>query len=536
MMCTPLRRSVPRLCTQNGQLVDALITRELHIVHHLTAKMFIGADIIGPEAIDIMVSSKIARIGLCNADTPIDIQPGAKTPVHRVVHAKGGTTIPPRSTVELPVHHATLPSPRDFLFEPMGNSEHLAMYTHVTDANFARILARNGSDTLIRVARNMRLGRLVEPEYGNCFHVDSSQAGHIGELTCESNQRPGWMKKALAYTITVAMAVSVPAITQFKQTNETMLPYGVMAYGHHLQAFADTVQRYPKLWEDKGFVKVPEDESMRIPLRTDWQSQLTGRTKIYPLGTKAKQVVDETFDNLHDQGRLDWTTKNTPFSYPVFDTWKIDAEGTKKGRAVVDIRGLNDLVVPDAYPLPLQSDIIAAVQGCEYISVIDCASFFCQWLVHSENREKLTVVTHRGQETFNVPVMGCRNSPAYVQHHIDMTLRPFPRARAYVDNVVTFSRTLSDHLEHLNNVFQRFAELGMSIHPKKAFLGYPSVKLLGQRVTSLGLSTSEDRLQAISRLAFPHTLQQICSSSLSRHLPVCGVFDPGVVPAQITPW
>lgn len=496
-------------CTQNGRMVDALITRELHIVDHLTAKMLIGADIIGPESIDIMVSQKVARIGSCDAETPIDIRPGAKTPVHKVVHAKSGTIIPPYSTVKLAVHHAALPNTRDFLFEPTDNSTYLAMYAHVVDANFASILARNDSDTPIRVARNMRLGRLVELEYDNCFHVDVSQAGHVSELACKSNQRPGWMKKALTCIATAALAVSVPAIVEVPRSNETLLPYGVTAYGHHPQAFADIVQRYPQLWEDKGFVKVPEDEWMRIPLRTDWQSKITGKAKIYPLGTKAKQVVDETFDKLHEQGRLNWTTKNTPFSYPVFVTWKTDSEGIKKGRAVVDIRGLNNLVIPDAYPLPLQSDIIAAVQGCGYISVIDCASFFYQWLVHSEDREKLTVVTHRGQETFNVPVMGYRNSPAYVQRRIDMALRSFPYARAYVDDVVIFSRTLAEHLYHLDKVFQRFAELGISINPKKAFLGYPSVKLLGQRVTSLGLSTSEDKLQAISHLVFPRTLQQL---------------------------
>ena len=79
--------------------------------------------------------------------------------------------------------------------------------------------------------------------------------------------------------------------------------------------------------------------------------------------------MDSTFDALHAQERLRWTTENTPFSYPVFVVWKtVNAE--RKGRVVVDIRGLNQLVVPDAYPLPLQADIIAAVKGSSYISVV----------------------------------------------------------------------------------------------------------------------------------------------------------------------
>lgn len=39
-------------------------------------------------------------------------------------------------------------------------------------------------------------------------------------------------------------------------------------------------------------------------------------TKPYPLGPKDRQVVDETFDKLHDQGKMGWTTKATPFRRP----------------------------------------------------------------------------------------------------------------------------------------------------------------------------------------------------------------------------
>ena len=51
-------------------------------------------------------------------------------------------------------------------------------------------------------------------------------------------------------------------------------------------------------------------------------------------------------------------------------------DGTRKGRAVVDIRGLNAITLPDIYALPLQVELISAVKGCKYITVIDAASFF----------------------------------------------------------------------------------------------------------------------------------------------------------------
>ncbi len=120
------------------------------------------------------------------------------------------------------------------------------------------------------------------------------------------------------------------------------------------------------------------------------------------------------FDELQRLGRLKYTTSSTPFSFFVFVIWKTAANGEKKGRAVVDIRKLNDLVIPDAYPLPLHSEIIANVQGYTNLAVLNTASFFYQWLLHPDHCYMFTVVTHRGQETIQVPIMGYINSVAYV--------------------------------------------------------------------------------------------------------------------------
>ena len=88
----------------------------------------------------------------------------------------------------------------------------------------------------------------------------------------------------------------------------------------------------------------------------------------------------------------------------------------------MDIRKLNDLVIPNVYPLPLQSEIIANVQGYINLAVLDVVSFFYQWLLHPNYRYIFTVITHRGQETFQVPIIDYINSVAYVQREIDNIL------------------------------------------------------------------------------------------------------------------
>ena len=119
----------------------------------------------------------------------------------------------------------------------------------------------------------------------------------------------------------------------------------------------------------------------------------------------------------------------------------------------------------------------------------------------------LTAMTSRGQETFLVPVMRCRNSVAYVQRQMNIILRKFREfARAYIDDVIIRSRSFEEHLNHLRKVFTLFTKLEISIKPTKIFLRYADVLLLEQRVNALDLTTSEKKLRVIALLQFPSNL------------------------------
>lgn len=141
---------------------------------------------------------------------------------------------------------------------------------------------------------------------------------------------------------------------------------------------------------------------------------------------------------------------------------------------------------------------------------MDGVAFFYQWLVARRDRHKLTVTTHQGLENFKVAVMGFQNSPPYVQRQIDRILRSHRGyARAYIDDIVIFSKTLEEHLTHLDAVFKLLSSLDIVLAPAKTFLGFPLTTLLGQKVDSFGMAAASEKTQAISQLAFPITLQDL---------------------------
>jgi hypothetical protein len=171
---------------------------------------------------------------------------------------------------------------------------------------------------------------------------------------------------------------------------------------------------------------------------------------------------------------------------------------------------LNKIVERDAYPLPLQKDLLALLAKKPFISVMDATSFFYQWRVWPPDCRYLTVASHRGQETLTVAPMGYCNSVAYVQRQMDIELESHKAyARIYVDDLFIFSDSLDDHIVHINAVLDRLAKLRITLNPNKSYIGFPTVKLLGQKVNALGLAAAQDKLDAIASLDFPRTLKDL---------------------------
>jgi len=131
---------------RTSRAVEALLTRELHIVDGLDANML---GIIVPEDMDLSIDSKTLRIGSCkvNADIQVHVR-GSHHRHEHPVHAKSTTWIPPRSVATIPIHSLGVVADRDFLFEPV-ELEQLSLFAHVVNAKTASILVKNDTDRSI---------------------------------------------------------------------------------------------------------------------------------------------------------------------------------------------------------------------------------------------------------------------------------------------------------------------------------------------------------------------------------------------------
>ena len=70
----------------------------------------------------------------------------------------------------------------------------------------------------------------------------------------------------------------------------------------------------------------------------------------------------------------------------------------------------------------------------------------------------------------------------------------------YVDDLLIFSRTEEEHLEHLRLVFEKFCQSGLKFKFKKCALFKSQLEYLGHLITTEGIKPLQDKVDAILRL------------------------------------
>jgi hypothetical protein len=79
----------------------------------------------------------------------------------------------------------------------------------------------------------------------------------------------------------------------------------------------------------------------------------------------------------------------------------------------------------------------------------------------------------------------------------------------YIDDIVIFSKTFKDHLQHVDQVLQAIQNSGLTLSPTKCHFAYESLLLLGQKVSWLGLSTHKEKIDAIVALKEPKNVHDL---------------------------
>ncbi len=100
-----------------------------------------------------------------------------------------------------------------------------------------------------------------------------------------------------------------------------------------------------------------------------------------------------------------------------------------------------------------------------------------------------------------------RNASQTFQRFIDSVIRGLDFVFVYIDDVLIASADESEHLSHLETIFERLADNGLVVNPDKCHFGQPSVEYLGHVIDAEGCRPLPEKVKAAnivtSRLRHP---------------------------------
>ena len=116
------------------------------------------------------------------------------------------------------------------------------------------------------------------------------------------------------------------------------------------------------------------------------------------------------------------------------------------------------------HPLPNINQQYAQLRGAEVFTTLDLRSIYYHIELGKGLRAKMAFITPFGKYEFNMVPLGLAQVPAYFQALISKVLKGLHKfAVAYLDDIIIFSKSEEEHLEHLRIIFQKLKEAGLKL-------------------------------------------------------------------------
>ena len=235
-------------------------------------------------------------------------------------------------------------------------------------------------------------------------------------------------------------------------------------------------------------------------------------SKIYRYPKAHEKEIETQMKDMLVQGII--RPSKSPYNSPLWIVpKKLDNEGKRKWRIVIDYRNLNNITVEDKFPMPNIDSLFDKLGRAQYFSTIDLAKGFHQIRMEERDIQKTAFSTPMGHYEFIRMPFGLKNAPATFQRMMNHVLSDYINKICviYMDDILVFSSSLDEHLNSLTKIFSVLNEYNLKVQMNKCNFLARETQFLGHIVTPDGLKPCPSKIEVINKVPIPSTVKQIKS-------------------------
>ncbi|GBG72683.1 hypothetical protein CBR_g12251 [Chara braunii] len=214
---------------------------------------------------------------------------------------------------------------------------------------------------------------------------------------------------------------------------------------------------------------------------------------IYRMSEEELSVLRAQLDDLLEKGWI--RPSSSPDGAPVLFVRKKN----KDLRLCIDYRKLNAQTIKNAGPLPRISDLLERLGGAKFFSKLDLKSGYHQLEIRQEDRYKTAFRTRYGHFEWLVMPFGLTNAPTTFQAAMTTEFRHMldRYVLIYLDDILVYSRSLEEHVEHLRTVLERLRQAKYKANRDKCEFARQELECLGHYATPQGIRPLADKIEAL---------------------------------------
>lgn len=227
--------------------------------------------------------------------------------------------------------------------------------------------------------------------------------------------------------------------------------------------------------------------------------------KPYRYSPQQKNEIEKQVTQMLQQGIIQ--SNVSPFASPVLLVKKKD--GT--WRFCVDYRGLNEITVKNKYPMPVVEELLDELADAQWFTKLDLRSGYHQIRLIEQDEAKTAFRTHQGHYEFKLMPFGLTNAPATFQGLMNIIFSAVIRkfVLVFVDDILIYSKSLEEHVDHLRTVFQLLQQHGPFVKASKCSFAQQHLDYLGHVIGIHGVSTDPEKVMAVQHWPIPKNLKQL---------------------------